>query len=122
MLKTTELFLIDQVPMLIPDGDVEVRYEDIDSAAAGRDESGVMHRIVVRQRVGTWGFNYSSLTTEEYRYMRSLLAGKSEFTFTYRDLNGYLVETRAYCSNDSITYHNAKLGLYKNLKFNIIEC
>jgi len=54
--------------------------------------------------------------------MRLLFAGKSEFYFTHRDLDGNLVDTRAYCSNESITYHNARLGLYKNLKFNIIEC
>ena len=49
-----ELFLIDGQPMLLPDRDVEVRYEDIDAAAAGRDESGVMHRILVlRSSVGS---------------------------------------------------------------------
>lgn len=121
-MRYCEDYQINGSPLLVPDEDVAMSFSDLDSSDSGRDESGVMHRIVVRQRVGTWGFNYSSLTTEEYMYMRSLLDGKSEFTFTYRDLNGYLVETRAYCSNDSITYHNAKLGLYKNLKFNIIEC
>lgn len=117
-----EDYKIDGEPMLVPDQDVSLSYADLDSSDSGRDESGVMHRIVVRHRVATFGFNYSELTAEEYKYMRSLLDGKTDFLFTYRDLNGYLVETRAYCSNDSITYHNAKLGLYKNLKFNIIEC
>lgn len=115
-------YRIDGEPMLVPDEDVSLSFADLDSSDSGRDESGIMHRIVVRERVATWGFNYSQLTAEEYRYMRTLFAGKPEFTFTYRDLDGYLVETRAYCSNESITYHNAKLGLYKNLKFNIIEC
>ena len=117
-----EDFKIDGKPLLIPDADVSMSFADLDSSDSGRDESGAMHRIDVRERVATWGFNYTQLTAEEYRYMRSLFAGKPDFAFTYRDLDGYLVETRAYCSNDSITYHNARLGLYKNLKFNIIEC
>lgn len=121
-MRLFEDYKIDGKPMLVPDADVSLSFSDLDSSDSGRDESGVMHRIVVRHRVGTWGFNYSQLTAEEYKYMRSLFEGKSEFAFTYRDLDGYLVETKAYCSNDSITYHNARLGLYKNLKFNIIEC
>ena len=121
-MKFLEDYKINGKPMLVPDADVSLSFADLDSSDSGRDESGIMHRIVVRERVATWGFNYSKLTAEEYRYMRSLFAGKPEFTFTYRDLNGYLVETKAYCSNESITYHNARLGLYQNLKFNIIEC
>ncbi len=121
-MKFLEDYKINGKPMLVPDADVSLSFADLDSSDSGRDESGIMHRLVVRERVATWGFNYSKLTAEEYRYMRSLFAGKPEFTFTYRDLNGYLVETRAYCSNESITYHNARLGLYQNLKFNIIEC
>lgn len=117
-----EDYKVNGKPLLVPDADVSLSFADLDSSDSGRDESGVMHRIVVRHRVGTWGFNYASLTAEEYKYMRALFEGKSEFAFTYRDLDGYLVETRAYCSNDSITYHNARLGLYKNFKFNIIEC
>ena len=117
-----EDFKIDGLPMLVPDEDVSITKTDLDSSDSGRDESGIMHRQVVRHRVKTWGFNYAALTKEEFQYMESLFAGKTDFAFTYRDLDGYLVETRAYCSNNSITYHNAKLGLYKNYKFNIIEC
>lgn len=115
-------YKVDGQPLLVPDADVAISRADLDDADSGRDESGVMHRIVVRERVGTWGFNYSKLTTAEYKYLCSLFAGKPDFVFTYRDLDGAIVETRAYCSNDSITYHNARLGLYGNFKFNIIEC
>lgn len=117
-----EDYKVDGKPMLIPDEDISLSFSDLDDSDSGRDESGVMHRIVARERVATWGFNYATLTAEEYKYMRSLFAGKAEFPFTYRNLDGELVETRAYCSNESITYHNARLGLYQNLKFNIIEC
>ena len=116
-----EDYKVNGKPLLVPDADVSMSFADLDSSDSGRDESGVMHRIIVRERVGTWGFNYSKLTAEEYKYMRSLFAGNSEFTFTHRDLDGNVVETRAYCSNDSITYHNARLRVYMNLKFNIIE-
>lgn len=121
-MRYIEDFKIDGMPMLVPDEDVSISRADIDDSDSGRDESGVMHRIVIRERVNTWGFNYASLSTDEYRYMMSLFAGKPDFEFTYINVNDEIVTCRAYCSNDSITYHNAKLGLYKNLKFNIIEC
>ena len=117
MLKTTELFLIDQVPMLIPDGDVEVRYEDIDSAASGRDESGVMHRIPVRQNVGSWGFTYGLLTQEEKNYMDELFAGKATFLFT---CNGKT--HTCYRSGVSVTWQNAATGLWRGYGFTIVEC
>lgn len=117
-----EDYKIDGNPVIAPDEGVSLSFSDLDSSDSGRDESGVMHRIVVRHRVCTWGFNYAVLTAEEYRYMRSLLDGKTAFDFSYRAVDGTVKTCRAYCSNDSIAYHNAKLGLYKNLKFNIIEC
>lgn len=117
-----EDYRVDDVPMLIPDADVALSFADLDDSDSGRDESGVMHRIVVRERVRTWGFNYSQLTTEEYLYMTKLFAGKGEFSFRFKDADGTFRICQAYCSNHSITLHNAKLGIYKNLKFNIIEC
>lgn len=117
-----EDYQIDGVPLLIPDADVSVSRSDLESGDSGRDESGVMHRIVMRQRVNTWSFSYAVLTAEEYRYMEALLAGKPEFTFTYPDADGTVKSCQAYCAADSITYHNAKLGLYKNYKFDIIQC
>ena len=65
MRKTTDLFLINGMPMLLPDADVGMSYEDLDSAESGRDESGVMHRIPVRYKVGAWSFTYHHLTEEE---------------------------------------------------------
>lgn len=117
-----EDYKVNGNPLLVPDEDVSLSFADLDSSDSGRDESGVMHRIVVRHRVCTWGFNYSILKAEEYRYMRSLLDGKTEFDFSYRGDDGEIKTCKAYCSNDSITYHNARLGIYKNFKFNVIEC
>ena len=117
-----EDYRVDGKFLPAPDADVEVSFQDLDDGDAGRDESGVMHRIVVRRRVGSWAFCYSVLTKETYGYIRELFRGKDTFTFSYRDEEGYLREVKAYCSGSSITYHNARLGLYKNLKFSIVEC
>lgn len=117
-----EEYLVDGKYLPAPDADVEVSFSDLDDGDAGRDESGVMHRIVVRRRVGSWTFQYSVLTEETYRYIRELFRDKDTFTFTYRQPEGDMRSVTAYCSGDSITYHNARLGLYKNLKFSVIEC
>lgn len=118
----TELYQVDGVPLLAPDADVTLSFSDLDSADSGRDESGVMHRIVVRQRVATWEFCYSVLTAQEYRYMQELFANKPEFTFTYPMPDGTAGQVTAYCSGGSLTYHNASVGLYRNLKIKIIQC
>ena len=114
-------YKIDGAPILVPDQDAEIERHDIDSPDSGRDESAFMHRIVIRSRVKSWGFTYSKLTAEEYRYMKSLLDGKESFTWTYME-NGVPRVTDAYCSNDSITYRNARTGDYRNFKIKVIEC
>lgn len=118
------IFLIDGEPMLIPDADMELSFEDLDGASAGRDESGVMHRQVLRQKVGKWSFVYSRLSREEYAYMERLFAGKSHFQFTYPSLtqpDGTSTVT-AYRTSHGIGWHNAKTGWFRNYKFSIIEC
>ena len=120
-MQLTDLFQIDGVPMLTPDGDIRVQFEDIDAAAAGRDESGVMHRIAVRQGVGSWEFHYSSLTDGEMQYIRQLFQGKPYFQFTFPGESG--PETRTcYRSGLTITWKNARTGLWKGCGFSIIEC
>mgnify|MGYP007112557199 CR=1 FL=1 len=54
----TNLFKIDGKPMFAPDGDMGFSFEDLDGADSGRDEAGVMHRVIVRHSVGTWSFTY----------------------------------------------------------------
>lgn len=115
-------FQIDNLPILVPDQDMEMEYNDLDSEETGRDESGVMHRIVLRHGVRKFSLSYDSLTREEYLYMRSLFDDKSEFTVSYRDHDGYPAEFQAYHSSHSITIRNARTGLYKNYKISIIEC
>lgn len=115
-------FQIDSQPILTPDQDLEMEYNDLDSDETGRDESGVMHRLVLRHGVRKVSLTYNSLTREEYLYMRSLFDGKSEFKVSYRDHDGYFAEFQAYHSNHSITIRNARTGLYRNYKISIIEC
>ena len=75
----TNLYLIDGKPVLVPDEGVSESYEDLDSDASGRDQSGIMHRSLIREKVGTWGFSYASLTAEEWKY--SFLKEKIEKWF-----------------------------------------
>jgi len=96
MRDTTELFKINNVPMLLPDEQVTVSYEDLDSSEAGRDESGVMHRIPVRYKVGAWSFTYSHLTEEEKQYMERLFPMEPTFLFTHPDRVDASVAVTAY--------------------------
>ena len=114
--------LIDGRPILVPDADITINYEDLDSEESGRDEGGYMHRIILRERVKKILLPYALLSREEYRYMESLFQGKPQFSVDCRDENGSPLSFIAYRSKHSITIHNAKNGTYKNYSFNIIEC
>ena len=113
---------IDGAPVLAPDAGLEMEYTDLDGAESGRDESGVMHRFLLRSGVRKLTLQYQSLTREEYRYMQSLFGGKATFQVTYRDHNGAPATFQGYHSNHTITIQNAKTGLYKDAKFALIEC
>ena len=117
-----EEYKVDGTPLLVPDADVELTQSDLDSGSAGRDESGFMHRIRVRKRVKTWTFQYVALRREEFQYLENLLSQKETFTFSYPDTDGEIRTCTAYCSNSGLNYHNARLGLYRNYKFTVIEC
>ena len=120
----TNLFQIDGKPMYAPDAGLEPSYSDLDSSDSGRDEAGYMHREVVREKVATWPIAYSSLTDAEYAYTIGLVAGKSTFAFTHPKAgsSSETVTTTCYCSKFGISWYSARQGLWKNLKFNIIEC
>jgi len=124
MRKTTTLFLIDGKPMLVPDENMEISMEDIEASDSVRDESGVMHRFVVRQGVGKWTFSYGSLTQQDYAYMEDLFAGKSTFVFTHPspEDSTQAVKTTAYRGKHSILWHCAASGQFRNYQFSIIAC
>lgn len=115
-------FLIDGAPMLVPDCGIGVDYNDLIDSNSGRDESGYMHQTVVRSEMRTWHFQYAWLTEQEYKYIRSLLKGKSAFKFTFKDDGGIMQTVKAYSNSKSVSYWSARRGLYKNLNFDIVEC
>jgi len=118
------LYLINGVPLLAPDGEVEDSYEDIDSPDTGRDETGRMHRDVVLYKVGKWSFNYNLVTKEDYMYIESIFPDAGTFQFTRPDRRNpdVLVTTTCYRSKYSLAYFSPRRGRWKNYKFNIIEC
>lgn len=120
----TELFQIDGQPMFAPDADVGFSFEDLDASDSGRDESGVMHRIVVRYKLGIWSFEYADLTEEEKQYMESIFPDAEDFQFTHpsRKNSSASEVSRCYRSKYSLSWRNAVTGLWKKYKFNIIEC
>lgn len=123
MRATTDQFKINGQLMLAPDEDAGFSYEDLDTDDSGRDEGGYMHRVVARYKVGSWSFSYSHLTEEERAYMEGLFPDAPTFEFTHPDrLTGSPVITTCYRSKYSIDWYNCKLGVWRNYKFNIIEC
>lgn len=111
------LYGIDGQPLLVPDAGVELTENDIDSEAAGRDAAGYMHRHLLRSGIRTWAFTYSFLTAEELAYLRSLFAGKASFVFGCED-----GEVTAYCTKREVTLYDRARGLYKGMKFTVVEC
>lgn len=124
MRNKSNLFFIDNQPLLEPDEEVGFSYEDLDDSSSGRDESGAMHREVIRFKVGKWEFSYSHLTEEEKNYIESLFDGKATFFFKRpaRLDSSSTEETLCYRSKYSLTWKNARTGLWNGYKFNIIEC
>lgn len=120
----TNLFQFDGKPIVPPDCELSMRFEDLDSAQSGRDESGFMHRIVVRQKVGVWDFSYSQLSGQEYRYMMSILPKSGSFIFTHPSPEDARVtrQTSAYLSGYSAAWYSAATDTYRNLTFSVIQC
>lgn len=124
MRGTTNLFTINGKPMLVPDAEVTVSYEDVDAADSGRDESGVMHRMVVRYKVAAWKFTYAYLTEEEKRYMESLFPEAPSFAFSHpaRTDASRQETTQCYRSKLGISWLDARRGLWSGYSFSVIEC
>jgi len=120
----SDLFKINGKPMFAPDAGVGFSYEDLDSEDSGRDESGVMHRFVIRYKVGSWSFCFSKITEEERQYIESLFPDEENFEFTHPDRLDATksVTSTCYRSKYGISWFNAVEGVWKNYKFNIIEC
>ncbi len=116
--------MINGKPMFAPDADIDFSYEDLDDADSGRDESGVMHRVVVRYKVMSGSFVFSHISEEDYKYMESLFPDEPDFEFTRPSRKDPSVTetTRCYRSKYKISWHNARTGQWRNYGFSIIEC
>lgn len=120
----SDLFKVNGKPLLLPDEEVAVSYEDLDDSDSGRDESGTMHRIVLRYKMGTWSWEFAWITEEEKQYMESCFPDEPEFEFTHpgREDASVPVTEYYYRSKYSISWKNAKTGMWRNYKFNLIQC
>ena len=119
-----DFFMINGTCMFAPDADVVMSFEDLDAPDSGRDEAGIMHRIVVRYKVGKWQFEYAYITEEEMRYMEALFPDAPDFSFTHpsRTNSSVMETTTCYRSKYAISWRNAVTGQWRNYKFDIIEC
>ena len=124
MIVKSELFTINGNPLFAPDEDVTMDFEDLDSADSGRTESGDMFRVVVRYKVGKWGFEYSGITAAEYAAQEALFPDAPSFQFGHPSRLDPTVQeiTTGYRSKYGISYQSVATGLIRNYKFNIIEC
>ena len=124
MRQKVDFYQVDGQPMPAPDEEPEFSFADLDASDSGRDESGVMHRIVVREKVGTWSFSYAHLSDEDLAYLRNLFAGKAQFTFTHPVFGSSKAteSCTAYMSQYSAVWKNQRTGQWRNFKFNIIQC
>ena len=124
MRQKVDFYQVDGQPMPAPDEEPEFSFADLDASDSGRDESGVMHRIVVREKVGTWSFSYAHLSDEDLAYLRNLFAGKAQFTFTHPVFgsSNATENCTAYMSQYSAVWKNQRTGQWRNFKFNIIQC
>ena len=124
MIGFMKMFRVDGEPLLVPDAGVEVSWSDLESEDSGRDEAGVTHRMVLRPLLGVWSFSYDAVTEEEKRYLERVFGEKSEFRFTHPDrvYADREVTCRAYRSGYGISWYCARTGLWRGLKFDIVEC
>ncbi len=117
MNKTSWLYAIDGKPLLTPDEGVQMDFEDVLPGKGELDLGGEREKICV------WHFHYKTLTREAYSYMLPLLKRTGSFTFTYPDPTDPLksLTKRAYIEEYSVIWQSAKNGLYRNLKFDVLE-
>ena len=114
--------LIDGEPILTPDADIEVGFEDMVDEGSGFDEAKYYHRFIWRFDRRSWKLKYAFLTREEYLYLRSLYKQKVTFKFSFINEDGDQETVDAYCVAGNVVYQSKRSGLYKNFSMEIIEC
>lgn len=121
---TCDMLQVNGKPLIPPDADVDFSYEDLDDSTSGRDEAGVMHRIVIRYKVMSGSFVFSNISPEDYKYMESIFPDEPDFEFTHPDRHDFTktVTSTCYRSKHNISWVNARTGKVRNYKFKIVEC
>lgn len=115
-------FLIDGHPIPAPDAGVQLRREDVESAASGMDERGVYHRFVLRPRLKKWTLRYCLLTQQEMLYLQDLLDGKQTVTVNCRQPDGSYTNCLAWCGWDSGALVDSQQALWKDFTLTLSEC
>lgn len=113
---------INGVPLLMPDVNVEITYEDLEAPDSGYDESGFYHRQVIKGNKRTWKLKYAVLTEEEFEYLRDLVSRKKDFVFEFVNEKHCCESVWAYAKPTSVVYQSKRSGLYKNHTLEICEC
>lgn len=134
-----EYFKIGDSALPEPDfnGGIAFNFEDIDSSDTGRDASGVMKRNRIREKVAKWNFKYGYLTEEDYKTVMGIVLNcPQQFTFTHPhktdpyefvEVNGKTVkvtntqQSTCYLSKVNAGWYSNRLGIYKDVSFNVIE-
>ena len=120
-LDTTGTWQVNGEPIYIPDAEVSITHSHIASSDSGRDESGYMHIIWLREDVCKVGIKYALMTGSELEYIRSRMQGK-EFSFTFADENTTKT-IQGYSGEVTATLYTRFNGvdIYKNVSVNVIE-
>ncbi len=123
-MKLTEKYRINGAALVMPDGDVQMQFENRESPDSGVDESGFYHRVTERAAVGSWYFRYSQLTQQEYAYLLSILPAEGSFTFTHpQPADGSQTQTcAAYLAGYSVRQHGSPGSSYCRMEFTVKQC
>ena len=121
MRQKIDFFAVEGKPLLLPDGPVEVRCADVLSPESGRDESGRMHRFVLRDKLRSWKFTYRDLTQEEKIYLENLFAGKGIFSFTHPADDRENTKTDCSCEDFSLVWRSWQGGIWGDMTFRVTQ-
>ena len=118
----TNIFQINGNPIPAPDENVQIRYEGRGDKSL-TDESGFLHRQVLRRGITAWKLCYSSLSGAERDYLMGLLTDDS-FRFTHPDrLDPQKAdESVCYLESCSECLQSALSGSYRDVQLTICQC
>ena len=124
MAKLSNIYKVNGIPIYEPSYKVSEEEDSLADENSGRTDDGVMRINWIRTSIKKWNLVYQGLTHQEFAYMRNLLQGKSNFTFTGL-FHGSIISTSCYCSkNSGVAYSYSPSGqhnYYIDVSFNIIE-